>query len=127
MIEVVAVFAGLCILIAMLGLGGMAAYNNQRRGREMAIRKVLGASAHQILALLSRSTVRVLLLAMVPACIGAWYLSSIWLQRFAYRIDPTVTPFILAIIIVGLCSAAVMLAQSWRGARSNPVDNIKYE
>ncbi|MEQ8955892.1 MAG: FtsX-like permease family protein, partial [Gammaproteobacteria bacterium] len=126
-VSLVGIFAGLSILISLLGLGGMAAYNNERRGKEVAIRKVLGASVINILTLLSSGVARLLAFAAVPAFIGAWYAANAWLQRFAYRIDPTVTPFLLALLIVGLCSAAVMLAQTWRTARANPVERIKYE
>lgn len=126
-IGLVAIFAGLSIFISLLGMGGMAAYNNERRGKEVAIRKVLGASVANILALLSTSIIKVLALAALPAFLGAWYLSNLWLERFAYRIDPNLTPFILALIIVSVCSAIVMIAQTWRAASVSPVLGIKYE
>ncbi len=126
-IRLVGVFAALSVVISLLGLGGMAAYNNERRSKEVAIRKVLGASDGSILALLSKGMAIVLLLAAIPAFAAAWYLSNVWLQRFAYRIEANAAPFILALVIVGLCSAAVMLAQTWRTTRANPVERIKYE
>jgi len=126
-IGLVGTFAALSIVISLLGLGGMSAYNNERRGKEVAIRKVIGASVTSLLALLGSGMVKVLALAALPAFLGGWYLSNLWLQRFVYRIDLGITPFISALLVVSFCSAIVMVAQTWRVANENPVRRIKYE
>jgi|GEM_PF-1435335 len=126
-IGLVTLFAGLSIFISLLGLGGMAAYNNEKRAKEVAIRKVLGASVVDIQALLSLSLVKILLLASLPAFAAAWYLTLIWLQRFAYRVEPNAFSLITALLIVGVCSTCVLLVQTWRVAHCNPVEKLKYE
>ena len=126
-VGLVGVFSGLSILISLLGLGGMVTYNNERRGKEMAIRKVLGAPVSNILTLLGFGIFKVLAIAAIPAFLGAWYLTSMWLQRFAYRIDIEIFPFVLAFIIVSVCSTIVMITQTWRVANESPLRKIKYE
>ena len=71
--------------------------------------------------------IKVIGLAVFPAVIGAYYLSGIWLQRFSYRVDPSVTPYLQAIAIVSIFSIAILVLQTYRTAQANPVENLKYE
>lgn len=126
-IGLVTIFASLSVVISLLGLAGMAAYNNERRAKEIAIRKVLGASVTDLQTLLSMSSIKILLLASPLAFGGAWYLTSLWLQRFTYRVEPSGVSLVLALLLVGLSSALVLILQTWTITNSNPVYKLKYE
>ena len=126
-ISLIGVFAGLSAVISLLGVAGLATYSAQQRRKEVAIRKVLGASVPNILFLLSTSLVKVITIAVIPAFAGAYYFSNIWLQRFAYTVEFSFSPYLLALSIVGLCSLAVLIMQTWQAARANPVNSLKYE
>lgn len=126
-IALITLFSGICIVISLLGLGGLAAYSTQQRARETAIRKVLGASVPEIITLLSLNMIKIIALSVIPAVVGAYYLSNIWLARFSYRVDASIVPYLLAITIVGVFSVAILILQTYRTAQANPVAKIKYE
>lgn len=126
-IALVGVFAGLSIAVSLLGVAGLASYNTQQRGKEVAIRKVLGASVPNILVLLSMNMMKVIAIAILPAVAAAYYFSNIWLERFSYKAEFSSLPFLLAIGIVSIFSLSVLLMQSYRASRLNPVTKLKYE
>ncbi|MDP6652066.1 MAG: FtsX-like permease family protein [Gammaproteobacteria bacterium] len=126
-IFLISIFSGICIVISLLGLGGLAAFTTQQRARETAIRKVLGASVPSVITLLSLNMVKMIGLAVIPAVIGAYYLSSLWLERFSYRVDPSGIPYLQAIVIVAVFSISVLVLQTYRTAQANPVEKLKYE
>ncbi len=120
-------FALLAIFIACLGLFGLATFNTLQRIKEIGIRKVLGASVPNILALLSREIVLLVVLANVLAWPVAWYFMDTWLDSFAYRIGMNFGLYLLA----GLGAVAVALftvsAQTIKAAMTNPADTLRYE
>ena len=126
-IFLISIFSGICIVISLLGLGGLAAYTTQQRARETAIRKVLGASVPNVITLLSLNMIKMIGLSILPAILGAYYLSNVWLERFSYRVEPSATPYLQAILIVSLFSITVLVLQTYRTAQANPVEKIKYE
>jgi len=124
---IVTVFAGLTIFVSCLGLFALAAFTSEQRTKEIGIRKALGASSGRLIILLSQEFTILVLIAFVPAAAMGWYLSHIWLQTFAYRID--VNPMVL--VFSGV--AAIVIAwvtvsfQSVRAAMANPVTALRYE
>jgi putative ABC transport system permease protein len=126
-IFLISIFSGICIVISLLGLGGLAAFTTQQRAKETAIRRVLGASVPSVITLLSLNMVKMIGLAVLPATIGAYYLSNVWLERFSYRVDPSGVPYLQAIAIVSIFSIAVLVTQTYRTAQTNPVEQLKYE
>jgi putative ABC transport system permease protein len=120
-------FSTLAILIACLGLFGLAAYAAEQRTSEIGIRKILGASVPDIVGLLSRDFGRLIVLSILIATPLAWLGTEKWLQNFAYR--TTISPwlFILAACIVILIAAATTIVQSIRAALANPVKSLKTE
>lgn len=126
-IVLVGIFGAICIVISLLGLAGLAAYSTQQRAKETAIRKVLGASVTDIIGLLSLNMIKVIALSIIPAILGAYYISNIWLERFSYRAEFSSIPYIQAVAIVGLFSIAILVSQTYRTAQENPVNNLKYE
>lgn len=126
--KIFGVFASLAIFIACLGLYGLAAFTAEQRTKEIGIRKVLGASVFQILALLSREFMILLAISFVVGSGVAAYAMSQWLNDFEYRIDlfsPSV--FIIGGISATFVAWLTMSAQSLKAARSNPVNSLKDE
>src|SRR6185436_14769465 len=84
------IFSGLAILIACLGLFGLATFNTLQRVKEIGIRKVLGASVGNIVQLLSREIIVLVIIANIVAWPVAWYFMNEWLDSFAYKIGVNV-------------------------------------
>jgi len=121
------VFAGLAILIACLGLFGLAAFTAQRRRKEVGVRKVLGASVPSLVALLSKDFLRLVALAVVVGSPVAYWLMGRWLEGFAYRVSLGPGLF-LAVAAVTLTIALVTVAgQAARAALADPVRAIRTE
>jgi putative ABC transport system permease protein len=127
MLTLIAIFAALCTGISCLGLFGLTSFATERRAREIAIRKVIGASAWQVVWLLSRRTLLLIGAGGVIASAAAWLVMDEWLAGFAYRVK--VSPLLLALSIA--LAAAVALGtvslQSLRTARADPADTLRYE
>lgn len=121
------VFASLAIVIACLGLFGLAAYTSEQRKKEIGVRKVLGATMQDILLLLSKDFVKLVLIAFVLAAPLGYFLMSRWLQDFAYRIHIGPLIFIISGLLALLIAVATVSYQSVKAALSNPVDSLRYE
>lgn len=121
------VFAGIAILISVLGLFGLATYIAQRRIKEIGIRKTLGASVENIVGMLTKDFVLLVLFAFVLATPLAWYLMSAWLKNFAYRIDLQWWHFVLAGVLAVTIAFITVSLQSVRAALSNPVKSLRSE
>ncbi len=121
------VFAGLAILIACLGLFGLASFSARQRTKEIGIRKVLGASVAGIVALLSKEFVKLVLLANLMAWPIAYFTMNKWLQDFAYRIDISWWVFALAGGVALLIALLTVSTQAIRAALANPVESLRYE
>jgi putative ABC transport system permease protein len=120
-------FSGVAILIACLGLFGLATFNTLLRVKEIGIRKVLGASVPSILGLLSREIVVLVVVANLLAWPAAWYLMNKWLGSFAYHIDMDFFLYLVsAVLAVGLALATVSV-QTIKAAMSNPTQTLRYE
>ena len=115
------------ILIACLGLFGLATFSAQQRMREIGIRKVLGASVASIGALLSRDFLRPVLLAIGIACPVSWWVMHKWLEDFAYRTGLSWWVFGGAGLGLVLVALGTVLSRSLRAARANPVENLRAE
>jgi putative ABC transport system permease protein len=125
--EIFGAFAILAVVIASLGLLGLAAFAVERRTKEIGIRKVLGASAPRLAVRLSREFVVLVLLANVIAWPIAYYAMSRWLQDFAYRIPLSLWPFVLAGVGALVIALLTVGAQTVRAAAANPVETLRYE
>ncbi len=120
-------FAVLAVVIACLGLFGLASFTAEQRTKEMGIRKVLGASIGGLVLLMSRDFAKWVLLANLIAWPISWYVMDQWLNDFAYRITIGWQTFVFAAIVTLIIALLTVLYQSIRAATANPVDSIKYE
>ena len=121
------VFSILAILVACLGVFGLASYMAERRNREIGIRKVLGASVSNILVLLSRTFVFMLIISTIIAIPVAWYLMSSWLQNFVYHIDLVWWIFAGAVGLVSILTIITISYETLKAARLNPAEYIRDE
>ncbi len=121
------IFAGLAILIACLGLFGLATFNTLQRVKEIGIRKVLGASVINIVQLLSREIIVLVLIANLIAWPVAWYFMNQWLDTFAYRIGINVWLYLLAAFAAILIALITVSSQTIKAAMSNPANTLRYE
>ncbi|WP_460973573.1 ABC transporter permease [Spirosoma migulaei] len=120
-------FAALAILIACLGLFGLAAFMAEQRTKEIGVRKVLGASVGSIIGLLSKDFLKLVFISIIIASPIAWYAMSQWLSDFAYKIDIEWWMFALAgILAVGIALLTVSF-QSIKAALMNPVKSLRSE
>ena len=125
--EIFGAFSMLAIVIALLGLFGLAANTVERRTKEIGVRKVLGASVSGIVGLLAREFIGLVLLGNLIAWPVAYYFMERWLQVFAYRTDMSIWIFFLAGGIAILIAAATVGVRAVRAATANPVEALRYE
>ena len=125
--QIVNIFSALAILIACLGLFGLASHATTQRTKEIGVRKVLGASSPRIIRMLVMDFARWVALANLFAWPLAWYASSKWLDGFAYRIDVDPLLLLLATVVALVISVLTVLGQSWRAAAMNPARALRYE
>ncbi|HUX58412.1 MAG TPA: ABC transporter permease [Bacteroidales bacterium] len=120
-------FAGCAIVICCLGILAMSLFGCQRRIKEIGIRKVNGAKASEILAMLNNDFVKWVAIAFVVSCPIAWYAMYKWLGSFAYRTGLSWWIFALAGFIALGVALLTVSWQSWRAASRNPVESLRYE
>ena len=127
MSSVVAIMAGLAILISCMGLFGLAAITTSRKTKEIGIRKVLGATEAQITVLLSRNFTILLIISFVIAGPITYWLLLKWLESFAYRVTINPLLFFLGGFVALTIALLTISYHTVRSARSNPVDSLRYE
>jgi len=121
------IFSALAILIACLGLFGLATFNTLQRVKEIGIRKVLGASVLNIVQLLSREIVVLIVIANVIAWPVAAYFMDQWLDGFAYRIGINVWLYALAAFVAVMIALITVSTQTIKAAMGNPANTLRYE
>ena len=115
------------ILIACLGLLGLATFAAQQRVKEIGIRKVLGASVTNVVTLLSKDFLKLVFISFLIASPVAWYAVNQWLQDFAYRIEVRWWVFPLAGVIAILIALFTISFQAIKAAIANPVKSLRTE
>ncbi|MFP4089027.1 MAG: ABC transporter permease [Cyclobacteriaceae bacterium] len=125
--QVFSVFTGLAILVACLGLLGLAAFTAEQRTKEIGIRKVMGASVPSVILLLSRDFTRLVIISFALAVPLAWYIMHQWLSGFAFRIDIGPGIFLFAGLSALLIAWLTVSWQSARAATADPVKSLRSE
>ena len=121
------IFAAIAIFLSCLGLYGLASFMAVQRIKEVGIRKVLGATAGNIVYLFSREFVALIAIAFVVAAPVAWYFMHRWLQDYVYRINISWWTFILGGVASIVIALATVSFQAIRAAVANPVDSLRAE
>ncbi len=125
--QVFGLFTGLAILVACLGLFGLASFTTAQRTKEIGIRKALGASVGEIVQMLYREFAVLILIAFAIATPLAWYAVTQWLQGYAFRMDLPWWLFVLPFLAVLLVSLLTVSYQSMKAALMNPVKSLRSE
>ncbi len=120
-------FATLAIVLACLGLFGLATFSIERRTKEVGVRKVLGASVRSIIGLHIREYVVWLMVANVLALPLAYYIGQKWLAGFVYRADMPWWIFVIAAAATLALALLTVIIQTVRAAAANPVKSLRYE
>ncbi|MFC1493143.1 ABC transporter permease [candidate division KSB1 bacterium] len=120
-------FSILAILIASMGLFGLASYMAEQRKKEMGVRKVMGASVVKIVRQLSKAFLIPVLISNLIAWPLGWFMMNRWLENFAYRTSIDISIFIFAGSLALLIALLTISFQTIKAARSNPVDSLRYE
>ena len=121
------IFTTLAIFLSCLGLFGFAGFTIKQRTKEIGIRKVNGAKTGNILTLLSIRFVKWIIVSVFLACPIAYYAMNRWLQNYAYKTEMSWWIFILAGMVTISIALLTITWQSWRAARQNPVESLRYE
>lgn len=121
------IFAVLTILVACMGLFGLATYTAEQRAKEIGIRKVLGASVSQVTNMLSKEFIKLVLIACVVAFPLSYWAMTKWLQDFAYRINISWWVFVVAGFAALLIALITVSFQAIKAALANPAKSLRTE
>ncbi len=125
--QIFTTFSILTILIACLGLFGLATFTTEQRVKEIGVRKVLGASVSSVVVLLSRDFTKLVLFSFPIAIPIAYFSMRQWLQSFPYKTDIHVWVFVAACVLTLLICWATVIYQSVKAALTNPVKSLRSE
>jgi putative ABC transport system permease protein len=115
------------ILIALFGLFALASYSMQRRMKEIAIRKTLGAETNILLKELSKQYILYCITGFCIAVFPVYYLLNKWLENFAFRIDVALFPFLSGFVILLLLTLIIVLSKAYQATRTDILKYLKYE
>jgi putative ABC transport system permease protein len=125
--KIMSAFSILATLISCLGLFGLSSYMIIQRTKEIGIRKILGATVLQIVALMSKEYLLIIVIANVISWPVSWLLIREWLSGYAYRIDPGVLLFLIPGISALMIAFITIATQSMKAAIENPVKSLRTE
>ena len=115
------------IAIALFGLFALASYSIQRKMKEIAIRKTLGAETKTLLIALSKQYIIFCIAGFIIAFVPAWLLLDTWLDNFTYRIQVSAMPFIVGFVVLMVLTLAVVLSRAYMATKVNVLKYLKYE
>jgi putative ABC transport system permease protein len=121
------IFTIMAIIVGCMGLFALAAFSTEQRVKEIGIRKVLGASIFNLTALLSKSFMRLVLIATVISFPLAWWAMNNWLENFPYRVSISPWIFVLAALLAVAIALFTVSLQTVKAALANPVKNLRTE
>lgn len=127
LLQLINIFSVLAVFVACLGLIGLSIFISEKRSKEIGIRKVNGAKSLEILILLNKDILKWVCIAIIIATPVSWYYSNRWMEGFAYRSTNNWWIFVLAGILAIVIALITVSWQTFRSARKNPVESLKYE
>lgn len=125
--QIFTIFSLLSIVISCLGLFGLTVFNNARRTKEIALRRVHGSTIWQIIVRLSRSYLLYIAIALAIALPAGWYVMNKYLQSYPYRVEVSIMAYVITSAVVIAIMLLTVGLHSWRAASRNPAKTIKTE
>jgi len=125
--KVAGIFSFLAIVVACLGLFGLASLMTEQRSKEIGIRKVMGGTIGQIVVLLSSGFTQLVVASIILAVPLSWFMLNSWLQNFAYHINIEWAVFLIVGAVTLMVALATISLQVIRAASINPAKSLKYE
>lgn len=125
--KIISFYTLICILLAIFGLYGLLTFEINERTKEIAVRKILGASGYQIGNLLSKGFIRTVLVTGVIGVPIAWWLMNQWLANFNYRISIEIWTVLWPILLLSSIIFITVALKVWHSKRLNPVEELRYE
>jgi putative ABC transport system permease protein len=105
----------------------LSSFMAERRIKEIGVRKVMGASVQQIVAMMSKEFLKLVLISFVIAVPIAWYATNSWLKGFEYKIPVTITVFVYAGVSALLIALITISYESFKAAATNPINSLRNE
>jgi putative ABC transport system permease protein len=124
---ILSIFSSIGIILACMGLLGLASFVAAQRTKEIGIRKVYGASVSNIMSLLLKKFAGLLIIANIVAWPIAWFVMNKWLEIFAYRINLAIWMFLVSAILTGAITILTVSSQTIKACYANPIDSLKCE
>jgi len=124
---IIFIFTVLAILVACMGLLGLATFTAEQRSKEIGIRKSMGASSYSIIRLLSSEYLKLIAISFILAIPFAYSIIKWWLNNFAFKVNIGLLSFLIGGILVTIIALLSVSYQSIKAANKNPVDSLKYE
>jgi putative ABC transport system permease protein len=121
------IFAGLAIFICCIGLAGLTAFTIEKRIREIGIRRILGASLMQLARLISNEFLKLVFIAFVIAIPLTWFLMDQWLRNYSFHINISIWVFVVVGALLMALTFLIVLLNTFKAAKSNPVKNLRTE
>ena len=125
--EIAVAFSFFAIFIACMGLYSLMALITVYRTKEIGIRKVLGAGTRELVFLLSKETLQLVILASLLALPLAYQISRLWLSRFAYQVNLSITNYLFVSAAVFAIAIFTVYRQLWRTINADPAESLRYE
>lgn len=125
--QIFTLFSIITIIIAGLGLLGLASFTTEQRTKEIGIRKVVGANVHEIIFLVSKDFLKLIMISIVLAVPVAYFFMAKWLENFAYQTKISYISFIMASLAAIIIALITISFHTTAAALSNPVDALKEE
>ncbi|MCD4730762.1 MAG: ABC transporter permease [Bacteroidales bacterium] len=120
-------FAIIAIIIASMGLYGLALFFCRQKTKEIGIRKVYGSSINEIIGIISKNFIKFIVISALIGIPTAWFYTDKWLQSFVYQVENRWIVFVLATFFTVIISYITILYHSIKTARTNPIDVIRFE
>ena len=125
--KIFVLFTSLAVIIACLGLLGLATFTAEQRSKEIGIRKVLGATAGHVVVLMSKEFTKLVVISFILAIPLSYLFLSKWLEGFAYKVDIGVASFVAGGVVSLLIAWLTVSYQSFKAAVANPVNSLHAE